>query len=90
MIEHNSAVSSVLDSSEGLTAIVLADTGALTIEGGKLAGSGGQYLFLLQKDGADAGNKRYVASSSDHLELESYRLKLLQLRKTYTPPKKGK
>ena len=90
MIGHHSAVSSILDSSEGLTASVLADTGTLSIEGGKLAGSEGQYLFLLQKDGADAGNKRYIASSTDHLELEAYRLTLLKMRKSFVPKKGNK
>ena len=86
LIEHPSAVSSILDSSEGLTAIVLSDTGTLSIEVGKLGG-GGSYLYLLQKDGADSGNKRYVAYSENVLLLEEYRLRLLKERKTYTPKK---
>ena len=89
MIEHHPAVSSVLDSSDGLLAIVLSDTGTLTIESGRLGG-GGTYLYLLQKDGSDAGNKRYLASSTEPAKLEEYKLKLLHERKHYIPPKKSK
>jgi hypothetical protein len=89
MIEHASTVSSILDSSDGLVAIVLADTGTLSIESSRMGGEGA-YLYLLQKDGADSGNKRYLASSPNQTELEAYKLKILNLRKTYTPPKKGK
>lgn len=74
-------ISSYLEVSEFLTTLVLSDSGPLSIEGGGL--TPGYLLFLFQKDGADTGNKRCLASSLVQGKLETYRITILDERAKY-------
>ena len=73
--------SSYLEVSEYLTTLVLSDSGPISIEAGVL--TPGYLIFLLQKDGADQGNKRCLASSMNQSKLEAYRVSIMEERVKY-------